>query len=147
MNKLETIKLENGLTIYFYQDNKKHSTVFQFITKFGGITKDFIIDGKEVHFQDGLAHILEHFLVECNKYGNFLHILGKKEMDSNAVTSKLYTRYFFNAVENIEYGIKTILRSVYNPVFTEENLEKLKNPIYQELRARKNNRFFKEETQ
>lgn len=144
MNKLETITLENGLTVYLYQDKRKHTTVFQFITKFGGATKDFIIDGKEVHFQDGLAHILEHFLVECNKYGNFLDILGKKEMSTNAITTKNHTRYFFETVENVEDGIKTILKSVYNPVFTEENLEKLKNPIYQELRGKENNKFFHE---
>lgn len=144
MNKLETITLENGLTVYLYQDKRKHTTVFQFITKFGGATKDFIIDGKEVHFQDGLAHILEHFLVECNKYGNFLDILGKKEMSTNAITAKNHTRYFFETVENVEDGIKTILKSVYNPVFTEENLEKLKNPIYQELRGKENNKFFHE---
>ena len=144
MNKIETITLENGLTIYLYEDKRKHTTIFQLITRFGGATKDFIIDGKEIHFQDGLAHILEHFLVECNKYGNFLDLLGQKEMSTNAVTSQNSTRYFFETVENIEFGIKTILNCVYSPVFTEENLEKLKSPIYQELRGKENNKFFHE---
>lgn len=144
MNKIQTLTLKNGLTIYLYEDKRKHTTIFQLITRFGGATKDYIIDDKEVHFQDGIAHILEHFLVECNKYGNFLDLLGQKEMNTNAITSQNYTRYFFETVENVELGIKTILNCVYSPIFTKENLEKLKEPLYQEIRGKENNRFFHE---
>lgn len=144
MNKIETLTLPNGLTIYLYEDKRKHTTIFQLITLFGGATKDFIIDNKETHFQDGIAHILEHFIVECNSYGNFLNILGQKEMNANAITSQNYTRYFFEAVENVEFGIQTLLDCIYSPIFTNENLEKLKEPIYQEIRGKENNRFFHE---
>lgn len=144
MNKIETITLQNGLTIYLYEDKRKHTAIFQLITRFGGATKDFIIDNKKRHFQDGIAHILEHLIVECNNYGNFLDILGKKEMSTNAITSQNCTRYFFETVENIEFGIKTILNCIYSPVFTNENLEKLKKTIYQEIRGKENNRFFHE---
>lgn len=144
MNKIQTVTLKNGLTIYLYEDKRKHTTIFQLITRFGGATKDYIIDDKEVHFQDGIAHILEHFLVECNKYGNFLDLLGQKEMNTNAVTSQNCTRYFFETVENVELGIKTMLNCVYSPIFAKENLEKLKEPIYQEIRGKENNRFFHE---
>ena len=144
MNKIETITLQNGLTIYLYEDKRKHTAIFQLITRFGGATKDFIIDNKKRHFQDGIAHILEHLIVECNNYGNFLDILGKKEMSTNAITSQNCTRYFFETVENIEFGIKTILNCIYSPIFTNENLEKLKKTIYQEIRGKENNRFFHE---
>ena len=66
MNEIETVKLENGLTIYLYEDKRKHTCIFDIITKFGGMSKDYKIDNKVYHFQDGIAHILEHFLVECN---------------------------------------------------------------------------------
>ena len=145
MNEIETVKLENGLTIYLYEDKRKHTCIFDIITKFGGMSKDYKIDNKVYHFQDGIAHILEHFLVECNKYGNFLDILGKKEMNTNASTSTKITRYYFVTVNNIEFGIKTILKSIYSPVFTEENLEKLKEPIYQEIRGKQTNKFYHEE--
>lgn len=144
MNKLEKITLDNGLTIYLYPDTKKHTTIFQFITLFGGTSKDFIIDNKEVHFQDGLAHILEHYLVECNKYGNFIDILGKMEMSTNAATSLTHTKYYFEAVEKVDEGIKTIIRSVYNPIFTTDNLEKIKLPIYQEIKGKQRSKFFEE---
>lgn len=144
MNKIETITLKNGLTIYLYEDKRKHTTIFQLVTRFGGATKDFIIDNKEVHLQDGIAHILEHYLVECNKYGNFLDLLGQKEMSTNAITSQNCTRYFFETVENVELGIKTMLNCIYSPIFTKKNLEKLKEPIYQEIRGKENNKFFHE---
>ena len=41
MNNIETIKLDNGLTIYLYKDNRKHSTFFEIDTFCGGFTKDF----------------------------------------------------------------------------------------------------------
>lgn len=145
MNKIETVTLDNGLTIYFYEDKRKHTTIFQLITFFGGMTKDYIIDNQEYHFPDGISHILEHFLVECNETGNFLDILGKKEMTTNACTQGTITRYFFETVENVEFGIKTLLNGVYSPIFTEENLTKLKEPIYQEIRGKETNKFYHED--
>ena len=45
MSNIETIKLDNGLTIYLYSDKRRHSTLFQHVTLFGGKTKDFIFEG------------------------------------------------------------------------------------------------------
>ena len=142
MNRLETITLKNGLTIYLYKDARRHSTLFQFNTYCGGMTKHFKLDGKEYHIQDGVAHILEHYIVECNEKGNFLDELGKRQMATNASTSYFLTSYYFEAVENISLGIKTILEGVYNTTFETEKLERLKNPIYQEIRGKKDNKFY-----
>ncbi len=142
MNKLETLDLDNGLKIYLYNDSRRHSTFFQLTTLFGGITKEFIVDGVKYHFQDGVAHILEHYVVECNKVGNFLKELGKKQMNTNASTHYNMTNFYFETVENVNFGIKTLLSGIYNVDFKEEKLEKLKNPIYQEIRGRKDNKFY-----
>lgn len=142
MSSIETLKLDNGLTIYFYLDKKRHSTFFQHITLFGGKTKDFKVDGKEYHMQDGVAHILEHYVVEENSRGNFLKLLGEKQMATNASTYYNMTRYYFEAVEDIEYGIKTMIKGIYSPVFDEERLEKIKKPILQEIRGRMGNKFY-----
>ena len=145
MNKIEKTTLTNGLTIYFYEDKRKHTTIFQLITFFGGMSKDYKIDNVDYHFSDGIAHILEHYLVECNKYGNYIEILGQHDMNSNACTQGKITRYFFDTVDNIEFGIKTLLNCIYSPVFTEENLNNLKGPIYQEIRGKENNKFYHED--
>ena len=142
MSNIETIKLDNGLTIYLYSDKRRHSTLFQHITLFGGKTKDFIFEGKEYHIQDGVAHILEHYVVEENARGNFLKLLGEKQMATNASTYYGMTRYYFEAVENVEYGIEAMIRGIYSPVFNEERLEKIKKPILQEIKGRMGNKFY-----
>lgn len=142
MTNIETIKLDNGLTIYFYIDKRRHSTFFQHITLFGGKTKDFIVDGKEYHMQDGIAHILEHYIVEENANGNFLKILGEAQMSTNASTYYDMTRFYFEAVESVEFGIKTMLKGIYSPLFSEEKLEKIKKPILQEIRGKMGNKFY-----
>ena len=142
MSKIENIKLDNGLNIYLYNDTRRHSTFFQFTTKCGGTSKDFIMDGKEYHLQDGVAHILEHYIVECNKIGNFLDMLGEKQMTSNAATSPFVTAYYFETVENVSFGVRTILEGINSVIFDNEKLQKLKNPIYQEIRGKKDSRFY-----
>ena len=142
MNNIETIKLDNGLTIYLYSDKRRHSTLFQHVTLFGGKTKDFLVDGKEYHIQDGVAHILEHYVVEENARGNFLKLLGEKQMATNASTYYNMTKYYFEAIEDVEFGIETMIRGIYAPVFNEERLEKIKKPILQEIKGRMDNKFY-----
>ena len=38
MNKIDKTTLTNGLTIYFYEDKRKHTTIFHLITFFGGMS-------------------------------------------------------------------------------------------------------------
>lgn len=142
MNKINKVVLENGLTIYLYNDKRRHSTFFQFVNLCGGITKDFIVDGKEYHVQDGLAHILEHYVVECNDKGNFLKILGEQQMNTNASTHLNMTDFYFETVENVNFGIRTMLEGIYNVTFNVESLEKIKNPIYQEIRGKSDSKFY-----
>lgn len=142
MNKINKVVLENGLTVYLYNDKRRHSTFFQFVNLCGGITKDFIVDGKEYHMQDGLAHILEHYVVECNDKGNFLEILGERQMNTNASTHLNMTDFYFETVEDVCFGIRTILNGIYNITFKAEKLEKLKNPIFQEIRGKSDSKFY-----
>jgi len=144
MDKLEKVTLDNGLDIYLYQDMSKHTTFFQFITLFGGIHKDFIMDNEKYHFQDGIAHILEHYIVECNESGNFIKELGSRQMNTNAATYTNMTRFYFETVDEVNIGIDKMLNGIYNVKFSDERLEKLKEPIYQEIRGRMDNKFYYE---
>lgn len=142
MNNIETIILDNGLKIFLYKDERRHSTFFTYITLGGGRIKKFILDGVRYCLNDGLAHMLEHYIVEYNNQGNFINKLGELQMNTNAKTSDMYTEYYFQAVENIDVGIRTILDAVNNVKFTEENLNKIKKPIIQEIRNRMDNKFY-----
>ena len=63
-------------------------------------------------------------------------------MNTNASTSYDMTNYFFEAVEDIEYGIETMIKGIYSPIFSEDRLEKIKKPILQEIRGRSDNKFY-----
>ena len=139
---IETINIENGPILYLYNDLRRHSTFFEIVTNYGGMIKDFKSNGKEYHIQDGVAHILEHYVVENNNVGNFLSILGDRQMYTNASTDNFTTRYYFEAVEDYLDGIETILKGLYSVKFNKEKLEKLKNPIYQEIRGKMNSKFY-----
>ena len=82
-NNLEKLTLENGMKIYLYKDSTKHSTFVNFITKYGGFYNDFKIDDKEYNIPNGMAHFIEHLLIETSKYGNLIHVLGEKQMSTN----------------------------------------------------------------
>lgn len=141
-NSIEEIKLSNGLKIYLYLDKSKHTTFFNLVTKFGGLTKDFIIDGKEYHINDGIAHLLEHYVVENSSFGSYIDILGQKHMNVNATTSVKFTSYYLETAVNLEYGINTLLNCCYNPIFNQKKLDKIRPPIYQEIRMRHDDIFY-----
>ncbi len=132
-NQIEEVKLDNGLTIYLYLDTKKHSTYVGLTTKFGGATKDFYLDGKEYHVPEGIAHLLEHYVVEQNSVGDYVDILGKMQLSTNASTGAFRTMYYFSGVEQIEEAIPILLKSCYSPIFTNKRLEEVKKAIYQEV--------------
>lgn len=137
------IELENGLTIFFYLDSTKHSTLVKLVTKFGGMDKDFKIDDSLVTIKDGTAHLLEHYLCEQSKLGNIIEQLGKMQMSANATTSISSTQFFFQGVEKIEEGLKLLLNGINQPNWSHQKLEEIKEPIYQEIRMHNDNKFEK----
>ncbi len=139
---IEETRLDNGLTIYTYIDKRRHTNTFQFVTKYGGSYKDFKYKNKEYHMQDGIAHILEHYIVEENEHGNFLKHLGELQMNTNASTYRLKTDFYFTCVEKLEEGIRILLNGINNVTFNEDRLNHLKNPIYQEIRGRSDSKFY-----
>ena len=140
-NNLEKLTLENGMKIYLYKDSTKHSTFVNFITKYGGFYNDFKIDDKEYNIPNGMAHFIEHLLIETSKYGNLIHVLGEKQMSTNGVTYTDMTQFYFNAVENVEIGTETLIRAINEADFNQEDIEKTKGAIYQEVRMQRDNKF------
>lgn len=142
-NSFEKYVLNNGLTVYTYVDPKKHSTIVNLVTKFGGFYNDFYVDVEHVHVEDGMAHFLEHLLIETGPYGNLINYFGERQMSSNGVTYPNRTEYYFQAVEGLDDGIKALLTSINQAHFTLEDVEKTKKAIYQEIRRSQDNKFQK----
>ncbi|MDD3341054.1 MAG: insulinase family protein [Bacilli bacterium] len=139
--KIETIKLENGLTICLYKDNTKHSTYASFITKFGGIDSAFSLDKEEHHIPDGVAHLLEHLLIEKSSCGHLLHTFGEMQLSCNGITYPYHTRYFVEGVEQVEEAIQILIKGIGEATFTKEDIEEVKPAIYEEIRRGNDNKW------
>jgi len=128
-------KLKNGLTVMIIpkkNTNKKYAIIG---TEFGSIDNNFLVPGenKEVNIPDGVAHFLEHKLFEQENGKNSLDVLSALGVEANAYTTNNHTAYLFECVENFNEAFDELMDYVQNPYFTDENIEKEKGIINQEI--------------
>ncbi len=128
-------KLENGLTVIVIpkQDTQKKYVIFG--TNFGSIDNNFIVPGKTkpTKIPDGVAHFLEHKLFEQENGTNSLDVLSALGVDANAYTTNDHTAYLFETTDNFYEALDELMNYVQNPYFTDENVEKEKGIIGQEI--------------
>ena len=105
-----------------------------FGTKYGSVHNDFIdiTTGKRVSVPDGVAHYLEHKLFE-QEGENALDLFSKEGISSNAYTSFDQTVYYFETIDKFEKGLEMLIKLVKTPYFTDENVEKERGIIGQEI--------------
>ena len=107
-----------------------------FATHFGSIDNTFI-DPKNnelVKIPDGVAHFLEHKMFEQENGKNSLDVLTSLGVNANAYTTNNYTTYLFEATDNFYPALDELMDYVQNPYFTDENVEKEKGIIIQEIK-------------
>ncbi|WP_442773931.1 EF-P 5-aminopentanol modification-associated protein YfmH [Lactococcus hircilactis] len=126
--------LENGLTVYYLPKADYNRTYGLFTTNFGSLDTRFIAPGskKMSHFQEGIAHFLEHKLFE-KKEGDVMYKFGALGAQTNAFTSFSRTSYLFSTCENSFECTELLLDFVQDPYFTKENVEKEQGIIQQEI--------------
>lgn len=130
---MNVYELENGLKVYCYHDSSKHSAFVSLGVFYGGIDTDFIRNGKHYHYPDGMAHLLEHYLCEQNRFGNIINCFRDFHMYANAATSMKNTYFYFDAVTDIEKGLEYLIQGIHSPIFTNENLEEVKHAVKEEI--------------
>ncbi len=126
-------KHSSGLNIFIVKKPGKSRIHAQISTRFGSINRNFICDGKTVTVPDGTAHFLEHKLFE-GESGNAFDFYAKTGAKANAYTSNDKTAYYFTCSEDFEKNLDILLSFVSNPYLTDENVEKEKGIIGQEIR-------------
>ena len=128
-------KLENGLTIIIIpkENTKKKYVIWG--THFGSIDNRFIMPktGEEVFVPDGVAHFLEHKMFEQENGKNSLDVLMSLGVDANAYTTNDHTAYLFETTNNFYEALDELMDYVQKPYFTDENVEKEKGIIGQEI--------------
>ena len=127
--------LENGLEIYVIPKENVNNVYATFTTKYGSMINEFIPMGqKEMKkFPDGIAHFLEHKVFEQEEGADPFSFYEKRGASSNASTTNEKTTYLFSGVNSFEENLNYLLDFVQTPYFTEENVEKEKGIIKEEL--------------
>jgi len=133
----------NGLKTYVVP-KKGFSKYYAMLTvKYGSKDIKFSInDGEMKEYPLGIAHFLEHKLFE-EKEGNIFDRFALLGSSPNAFTNFNITSYYFTATNNFVENLRLLIKFVFNPYFTEENVEKEKGIIEQEIRMYEDNAGFR----
>lgn len=126
-------KLDNGLEVVIFNKKDFLTTACAFATSYGALNTDEVLDGKEYHFHPGVAHFLEHKLFESEDK-NIFEEFSNMGCNVNAFTSYHDTVYYFSTTnKEIEEPLNLLLDFVQKLDITDENVEKEKGIICQEL--------------
>lgn len=134
--KIYTETLENGLTVLIVPRTTTEKKYVIWGTKFGSVDNHFIMpgSGEEVYIPDGVAHFLEHKMFEQPDGTNSLDTLMALGVDANAYTTNDHTAYLFECTDHFEEALAELMNYVQHPHFTDQNVEKEKGIIGQEIR-------------
>lgn len=127
--------LDNGLQIYVLPKPGFQQAFATFSAKYGSIDREFIIPGEEKStvVPDGIAHFLEHKMFETEE-GDVFNLYAKYGASANAYTSFDITTYLFSATDHIMENMDILVDMCQETYLTEENVEKEKGIIAQEIR-------------
>ncbi len=128
--------LDNGLLINVVPKTNVNNIYVTFSTKYGSIHDEFIPIDKLDYYKVpmGVAHFLEHKVFEQVDGVDPFTIFSKNGADANANTSNYKTTYLFSGPTNFKENLNFLLDFVQEPYFTDENVEKEKGIIGQELK-------------
>lgn len=127
-------KLDNGLVIMILP-KKTRKKYIVWSTNFGAIDNKFYAPGESdlTTVPDGIAHYLEHKLFEQENGRNSLDVLTSIGVDANAYTTNDHTAYLYECTDHFDEALDEFMNYVQNPYFTDENVEKERGIIEQEI--------------
>ena len=133
--KLYVEKLENGLTIMIIPKKGIQKKYVIWGTNYGSNDSKFVVPGEteETEVPKGVAHFLEHKMFEQESGVNSLDTLTALGVEANAYTTNDHTAYLFECTENFYPALDELMDYVQHPYFTDENVEKEKGIIGQEI--------------
>lgn len=124
----------SGLEIYYIPKPGFTKKYAYFGTKYGSFNNNFEYDNQKVSMPKGIAHFLEHKIFE-DPDRNIFDKFAALGASVNAFTSFNATVYHFSTVDQFDEGLAELLRFVQRINLTEENVEKEKGIIVQELKS------------
>lgn len=131
MIRTKKMVLDNGVTLLLVPDKSKNRTYAKVLVDFGGVYKRYKVDGVIYDIIPGVAHMLEHSIIENSMYGNSSRYFSDRYVSSNGVTNWFKTSYYISTVSNFYVHLEELLNIVNLPLF-DMDIDKIKGPIYEE---------------
>ena len=127
---------KSGLRVILIKKEGFKKSYATFSTKYGSINTQFVVPGENevTSVIDGIAHFLEHKVFEQPDGTNAFNDFSKYGANANAFTSFGVTNYLYSCTDHFYENLEILLNFVQTPYFTEENVEKEKGIIAQEIR-------------
>lgn len=127
-------KLNNGITIMVIPKKVQKKYII-WGTNYGSVDNKFLVstDKEITEVPDGIAHYLEHKLFEQENGKNSLDVLSSLGVDANAYTTNNHTAYLYECTSNFFEALDEFMNYVQNPYFTDENVDKERGIIEQEI--------------
>lgn len=127
-------KLSNGMTLLFEKRNLPVVSV-GFGFKYGSLYESLE--------EKGIAHFIEHMIFKGTKSRNTEQISRQIEKNGgmfNAITSEVLTFYYFKIPsDKLNLGLEVFLDVLKNPLFKQEELDKERNVIFEEIKLHQDN--------
>lgn len=101
---------------------------------YGGADRRFRVGDTWTDTPAGVAHYLEHKLFDMPDGSDALTALCGNGASPNAFTSANMTAYYFSCTDHFEENLRTLLRFVSTPYFTDASVAKEQGIIAQEIR-------------
>ncbi len=132
--KLYYKKMESGLKVFFIPKEGYTKQYAIFATDYGSIDNVFVPIGEKAPLEvpEGIAHFLEHKLFESPD-NNLFDKFSKLGANVNAYTNFNQTAYLFSSTKNFYESLSLLIEFVQNPYITDENVDKEKGIIAQEI--------------
>lgn len=133
--KIYKEKLENGLNVIIIPKPGIQKKYVIWGTNYGSNDSEFIVPGENqvTKVPNGVAHFLEHKLFEQENGTNSLDVLTALGVSANAYTTNDHTAFLFECTDNFYPALDEFMDYVQHPYFTDENVEKEKGIIGQEI--------------
>ena len=126
-------RLENGLKVIVIPKRTQKKYIIWGVN-YGSIDNHFLVDGQEIIHPDGIAHYMEHKMFEQEKGPNSLDVLSAMGVNANACTTNNHTAYLYEDSSGKFYeALDEFMDYVQHPYFTDENVEKERGIIEQEI--------------
>ena len=125
----------SGLDVLVWKMDGFTTTNAVFGTKYGSVNTRFrtVDTGEFIDVPDGIAHYLEHKLFE-NEDSDVFSLFAPTGASANAFTTFNVTAYTFGTSGDWEKPLEILLDFVRKPYFTDENVQKERGIIAQEIK-------------